>query len=339
MRTRRPFTARPAAAASVLFSIALLAFFPAHAETQEIVEKIPQRVYFSMSGEIPPIEERRTIASLPEIYYTTVSDRQPIVRVENPEEAHSLVEIEAEEISEGVAIRVRLIREGEEVYSDDFPYTGNIDTLLAFVDQSSNGMSGYLSLVEPKVIVAEEVQDTELRQMVQKIDFADKTAKPFELTLWLSGLTRNFDFDMQPADRFSIFPLNLEAAWFPSRNIGIKVSLLFDYFDISGDTDFEPNLFIFPGVGFQYRTLGRITAGFGVTQYFGGVIANGEFSFIPLTAFEPSLGVNITPWLGVKVRFGFGLNTSFFFGGGDSSFATDYNLVFSIGSLGLTVRF
>ncbi|MFP4564830.1 MAG: hypothetical protein ACLFRY_16140 [Spirochaetia bacterium] len=339
MTIRRLFITRPAAAASVLFTIALLTFFPAPAGAQEIVEKIPQRVYFSMTGEIPPIEERGTIASLPEIYYTTVSDRQPIVRVEEPDNAHSLVEIEAEEIPGGVAVRVRLIRQGEEVYFDDFPYTGDIDVLLAFVDRSSKGMSGYLGLVEPKVIVAEEVQDAELRQMVQKIDFADKTAESIELTVWLNGLSRNFTYDMQPIDRFSIFPINLEAAWFPSRNIGIKAALLFDYFDISGDADFVPNLFIFPGIGFQYRTLGRIIAGFGITQYFGGVIANGGFSFIPLTTFEPSLGVNITPWLGVKVRFGFGLNTGFFFGAGEPDTSTDYNMLFSIGALGLTVRF
>lgn len=339
MKPKPMFRPSVAGLLCICFLITLFTAFPASSGAQEIVEKIPQRVYFSMSGEIPPIEERKTIASLPEIYYSTVSNRQPIVRVEEAEEAHSLIEIEAEAISGGVAVRVRLLRQGEEVYSDDFPYTGDIDTLLAFVDRSSGRMSGYLGLVEPKIIIAEEVQDTELRQMVQKIDFADRTAKPFELTLWLSGLSRNFDDYMQPVDRFSIFPLDLEAAWFPSRNIGIKVSLLFDYFDIASDADLAPNLFIFPGIGFQYRTLGRITAGFGITQYFGGVIANGGFSFIPLTTFEPSLGVNITPWLGIKVRFGFGLNTGFFFGGGESGIAYEYNLVFMIGSMGLTIRF
>ena len=324
-------------AAAVLLFVCLGA-----AGAQEIVEKIPQRVYFAMYGEIPPIEERKTLASLPEIYYTTISAQQPIIRVEEADKAHSTVEIGAEPLpGGGVSISVFLLKEDEPVYSDDFPYTGDIDALLRFVDDSSRAVSGYLGLVEPEVIVAEEVEDTELRQMVRKIDFADRTAKPFEITLWLSGLSRNFDDNMFPQDRFSVFPITLEGAWFFSRNSGIKVALMFDYMDIvsSIDLDSEPNFFILPGIGFQYRTLGRITAGLGITQYFGGVFTDGGFSFVPLTTFEPSIGVNILPWMALKVKFGFGLNTGIFFGMMDNLGVYNYAVVFTIASLGLTVRF
>jgi hypothetical protein len=322
--------------------VVLICLYAGAVGAQEIVEKIPQRVFFTMHGEIPPIEERKTIASLPEIYYTTISSQQPIIRVEKAEEAHSVVEIGAEPLpGGGVSLSVFLLQEEGPIYSDDFPYTGNIDTLLRFVDDSSRDMSGYLGLVEPEVIVAEEVEDTELRQMVQKIDFADQTAKPFEVTLWLSGLSRNFTNYMFPIDRFSVFPIALEGAWFLSRNSGVKVAFMFDYMDIVSDIDLdtEPNFFIFPGIGFQYRTLGRIAAGFGITQYFGGVFVNSGFSFIPLTTFEPSIGVNILPWMAVRFKFSFGFNTGIIFGMMDTLGIYNYGVVFTIAALGITVRF
>jgi len=97
-----------------------------------------------------------------------------------------------------------------------------------------------------------------------------------------------------------ILPFFADALWFPSKNHGMLFSLMTDVRDSDGDPDTE--VLLFPGIGYSYRTLGRVAAGFDFSLYGGHVFGLEETSFYTLMSISPSVSYNFTPSLGMTCK-------------------------------------
>ena len=296
---------RPRERARILvFALGAVFFtcFPWRIQARE--ELIPRRVYIGLEGNIPAGADSLVVKNLPDALYAAVSDRQPIVRVHRRGEAHSVILVSADPGEAGMSLEITLSRpDGTVLFTSSHLFDGDFSKYLAFIEKTASETAQLVPMVEPEVRIIEEVEDETVRRMVEEIDFADRMASRFTLTLWMSGYLRDFNDFTNPVHRFSVFPIILDAAWHYNRTGGITASLYFD--SVDADFDGTADFFFFPGVGIYYRTLGRVSAGFGLQLFLGPVFRGTGTTLGSLLLFYPALVVNITPKIAVKTRFGF----------------------------------
>jgi len=363
--------------ASCLMLAALLA--PAHG--QELT-RIPRRVAFVREGarETLTPDQRALTGGLADYLYTSIAARQPIVRVEDREAAHSTVLVVTRREGRGAQVEVELIEDGRttETTSLLLADSGNeLAEYTRFVEQTAAAFAPHLDLVEPVVESAELGEEEALREVVRETDYADKLDRRFELTLWLSGLSRVYhdplvDNPSTLATRdFSVFPLILDASYYLSRTFGLTFSFYFDYGDFfafdmveedTGGGEFEPagrarstNVFLLPGLGVSYRTLGLFSAQFGAVFYYGAVYVDADDPVGPIggagdtgwlsysfLSFNSGLAWNFHPRVSVRTRFGFSydIRQLIFMDSGVIPYEMSYNGVFfNFFALGVSYRF
>jgi hypothetical protein len=336
----------------------------------QMLERIPRRVVFIQEGDYDFQDpDRKALGEgFVDYLYTSISKLQPIVRVDDPDIAHSRVIVIFRSEAESVRIEVVLEEEGRSPMSQDYLWGPDDETMegyTAFIEETAVAFAPHLDLVIPEVEAVDFSEVKKLVEVKEQMDYADLLNKRWELTLWFSGVNRVFHDpvrdDPETLDtRFSLFPISFDVAYYFNRNLGIYASLFFDYSDFFafGTIDEDPdgpvdkarseNLFLLPGVGFSYRTLGLFSAQFNVGFYYGFVSVvpidssdigdSGEqlwFGYSSL-AISSILAWNFTPTFALKTKIGINLDLVNMFKGEGAPYSMDYNgfflTFFSIGT-------
>ena len=289
----------------------------------------------------------------PEMLYELITTLQPVVRVANPENAHSSIVCEAKpHASEGehdsldivFGIERQGMRIAEEERQLSLPPTHEryIDTLEGVAEIFASD----LGKMDPKIVLSEIETDRETEAVLDQILFEAANATSFEAGLWIGIASKNIGSD-ENADIHFTFPLHYvaELSWFPSEHHGITGNFLFTRNDMysqgndptSDDDDAATmNSLFMPGIGYTFRTLGRIAGGLflgysaGLLQVealepadIGGgeILQEGatETAFAHFFTIRPVLSYSITPNWSVKSSVVFFLDPALF-SGGDTQF-------------------
>ena len=260
----------------------------------------------ALESAIPPLYR-----NAPEILYRLITSSQPVVRVENPENAHSTISTRlrargntatggpgraGSEGSEGskangsVGLTFTLSGKAGEplTFERELPVPPSHDEYEAVLGEAVELFTPELGRVEPEVKISAIETDEETEELLDEIMFQESTAAPFETGLWIGIASKGISGDEDANIEF-VFPTHYvaEFSWFPSKNHGITGNLLFavnDFFTLGevpasdGDDAASRNTLIFPGAGYTYRTLGRLSGGF----FFGY-----SAGFVRIEALEP----------------------------------------------------
>ncbi len=255
---------------------------------EEVIPRIPRRVLFDLER-LEPANAPDTMLGtaperLPDFLYTRVSQLQPVVRVFDTTEAHSVVTTEVGASDGSVAVVLR--ESGAELARYRFDPGGGIPAFTGFVTDTAAALAPRLGFVAPEVVVVFDSDQDERGQIVRDVVLADRLASRFEFTLWLSGLMRNIDTNQDiDGARVALDPFALEASWFLRRNLGLTAALWIHYSDFlyfgrtvdgQGAQGLLNSFFLLPGVGVTYRTLQRVSGSAGVTLYAGPVWVTNE---------------------------------------------------------------
>jgi hypothetical protein len=337
---------------------------------------IPRRVYFSQTSSVAAMDEQRQAltGAILDYLYTSIAALQPIVRMDDPERAHSSVLVDLASEGEAVRIRVSLSENTQVQVERDFrllTLDQDLNDYTRFINDTASVFAPYLDLVKPEVRESEFSDEKAMIEVVEETDFAEKLNKRFEITLWLSGLTQVFheptvaqpeQISIRP---FTVFPIVIDAAYYFSRSFGIYISLFSDYndffaFDTIRDIDDtlldkaeSKTLFLLPGIGITYRTLGYLSAQFNAAFYYGwarvealddvgGVADAGEIAWINYSFLSLSfiLGWNILPEVAVKTKFGMNIDMVHLFLMESYPYEFDHNgIFFNFFSIGASYRF
>ncbi len=337
---------------------------------------IPRRVYFSQTSSVAAMDEERQAltGAILDYLYTSIAALQPIVRVEESERAHSSVLVDLASEGEAIRIRVSLSENRQVLVARDFQlFTLDQDLkgYTNFINDTASVFAPYLDLVKPEVREVDFSDEKAMIEVVEETDFTEKLNKRFEITLWLSGLTQVFheptvaqseQISIRP---FTVFPISIDAAYYFGRSFGLYLSFYSDYndffaFEIIRDIDDRPldkadskTLFLLPGIGITYRTLGYFSAQFNVGFYYGwarvealddvgGVADAGEIAWVNYSFLSLNfiLCWNILPEVAVKTKFGMNMDLVHLFLMDSIPYDFDYNgIFFNFFSIGASYRF
>jgi len=337
---------------------------------------IPRRVFFSQTSNVEGIDEERQAltGALVDYLYTTIAALQPIVRVQGSERAHSSVLVDLAMDGETVKIQVALRDKNQIQVARDFRLVTvdrGLDEYTEFINETARVFAPYLELVKPEVREVDFSDEKAMVEIVEETDFTEKLNKRFEITLWLSGLTQVFhdptvaepeQISMRP---FTVFPIIIDAAYYFGRSFGLYLSFYSDFneffaFEIIRDIDdnaldkaASKALFLLPGIGITYRTLGYLSAQFNVAFYYGwarvealdnvaGVADAGEIAWINYSMLSLNfiLGWNMLPEVAIKTKFGMNMDIVHLILMDSIAYEFDYNgIFFNFFSIGASYRF
>jgi len=326
----------------LLILIVLAAAVAASAPAQEGTAKVLRAVYFppAQSDAALDGEAEALVKGTPEMLATSIASLQPFSRADSADSARSVVTTAASPAGDGrMTLRVRLLEAGtlkSEAEKEFSTRALDLASFRAFLSDTSARFAPLLGLVSPEEDILKVTTQQELIKAVKETDYLDQLDKRLELTLWTTGLLRiidNTSMNSSNSSNFAfgldILPLMFEADWFFSRDLGLQFSF---FFNDSNAYDFGQNsrylaygVFIFPGVGFVYRTLGTISAELAITLSAGWiyltatsgnvvdqnsnvVLAQGSSKWsglIPRFRISPSLVWSITPEVALKGALGF----------------------------------
>jgi hypothetical protein len=328
--------------AFIAAALMLAALSPAAFGQDGLYAKIPQRVYFV------PVQQNggptdAVLAAIPDYLYTTISARQPIVRVANPSNAGAVVTVSESTAKKG-GVTVRLMENGREVDRSEFS-GGDYAELSSFVERTAESFAKHLGFVEPKIVRASE----STAGLIRRVQRADEYARPTELSLDVAGVLRFNPSRVAGSGALILdpFPVVFSLTRYRTRNFGF-VGSLWSYYGNSfsfGQTEtsrtagLTRSLFILPGIGVMYRSLGDVYATFSARFYGGyGYVTNttserigsdNTGSFIPfldpgasksiffmLLHFSSDVGYNLTPRLALRTGLSFDIHPTVFFGEG-----------------------
>ncbi len=269
---------------------------------------IPRRIFFQVDPDFP--------AMIAEILYTRLTEFQPIVAVDDTNLQHNSIVITREDDN------VLFILTEEDIPADTRSYPKSIltsyEALSEFCGETARQWSGFLTMVPP--VLDEELID-ERNRINEEIDLELQLAKDFQITLWLP-VNIHLDFNQSNGENIAgtltyFWPLGAEFNWFMKENVGLTGSFIYEY--SPGDTE-NINRFV-PGVGFIFRTLGRVSAEFGVRlDLYLSHITNStasSWNIYPILEIAPAISWNITKSFSVKALiFGYGLDFTSMFGEG-----------------------
>ena len=215
-----------------------------------------------------------------QMLFALINVKQPVIAA-SENEAHSTIRTRIEPAEGGTSIRFALSR-GEEEYGEEgvaesigvIPEAERNRSYNEFLNRSADEFARYLGRVAPEVRIQELAVDEETREVLDELLFTESMIKPFEASLWLGLATKRAGGDDDRGDPYYLhFPRHYfgEFTWFPVPNHGVSGTLFLEYsdflshanlagaFETDGRSD---NLYILPGLGYTYRTLGRFSAGF-----------------------------------------------------------------------------
>lgn len=298
---------------------------------------------------------------LPAILYARLARRVPLVVSDPEDEPHNRIIINS---GDGVSVILE-DRDGV-VDSRDFPPEIAEDPMAAAeaFDLLAKDWEPLLDLVPPDVAQELRVQRTELES---EVSFEEQLITPFQATLWLPISARQILLTEGSGDGRTeskwlwLWPLRADLAWYFRENLGVVGSLRFEHgrqISFGADIDNKPldttSTIMMAGLGIQIRTLGKLSAEFGISTHFGAVrvkaeenlvkpaLAAGESTwvFYPVLSFEPAMVWSPTPKLSVKFRIlefdlglaGMGGNQSSSYGTGEST------VIFNLLQVGVAYR-
>ncbi len=338
---------------------------------------IPQRLFFEkVPAEL--VRQDPALDQLPDYIYTAIAAIQPILQVGDPAEANSIVTFSAR----GSALEVRLERDGKIEAVEQLPDPGRERGVPGFVDRTARRFAPLLQFVAPKIVrVAgpEAVDTVAVQKLTDAVREADRYAIPHELSLWGSGIvffSTSSGLSARKTFTVNIVPATLDFAWYLTRNFGLVGSVWTYYgedmtFGRQQNSDgpgYVRGLFLLPGVGVTYRTLGQFFGSFSATAYAGYArITNitpeaigksdnsGSFTpflapgeslsiFYPLVTLAAGVGYNFSPAFALQTRVEVDFTPAAFYGnaGAYSSlvYPTDGSgAFFRLLEVGLTYRF
>ncbi|MDF1568813.1 MAG: hypothetical protein P1P77_12410 [Spirochaetaceae bacterium] len=298
---------------------------------------------------------------LPSILYARLTRRVPLVVSGPDDEPHNRIIINTGEV-----LSVSLEDRDGVVDSRDFPPEIAEDSMAAAeaFDLLAKDWEPLLDLVPPDVTQELRVQRTELES---EVSFEDQLITPFQATLWLPISARQILLTEGSRDSRTdskwlwLWPLRADLAWYFQENLGVVGSLRFEHgrhisfgSDIYGNPLDTVSTIMMAGIGMQVRTLGRLSAEFGITAHFGAVrvkaeetlvkpaLAAGESTwvFYPMLSFEPAMVWSPTPKLSVKFRIlEFNLGLDGLGGTEDAPYGTgESTILFNLFQLGAAYR-
>lgn len=265
---------------------ALALVLAAGADAQAPLEKIPRPVYFPPARIEAPLDKEGAvlIAGTPEMLATLIAESQPFSRTDSADSARSVVAVSAVPGPTGnVTIAIQLVEAGEvkSQSTRDFASSSlDLASFKDFVDGAASRLAPSLGPVEPLARALDVSAQKEFVRVAPETDPVDELDKRLDFTLWASGLLRLLDstgVDRNGSFYFGldILPLIAEANWFFSRNIGVQLSFYFNdtnAFDFGHGSRYNAyGLFLFPGVGIIFRTLGEISGEVGFTLSAGWI--------------------------------------------------------------------
>jgi len=250
---------------------------------------IPRRIRIvDPDGKIPPM--------IPDILYAHLTLRIPLVISGTDEEPHNTIKLEA-----GDRFYITLADRNAIVNRQDYPLEilNNPVAAAEAFDEIAVEWKPFLGLVQPDVAEELEIRREELEA---EVSFEEKLNTPFQLTLWLP-LAARYSIVTDGENRKNkwnyLWPLRTDITWYFTDNLGISGSFRFEYgnhLSFAADTNYNALdttvLMLMPGIGLQVRTIGKVSAEFGISFFFG---------FIKITANEdadkPSLAAGESTWM------------------------------------------
>jgi hypothetical protein len=249
----------------------------------------PRTVYFAPARSSAALdgEGMALLERMPEMLATTIAVRQPIARSASADGARSVITVAAASSTRGrVSVTVSLLEEGA-VKSETRREFGSRSLDLAPLQGFMEDTAARLApLLQPVEALTETQKLMESRQFIETTREADELLaldKRWEFSLWMSGFLRIIDNTAMDSGGSYYFdaglgPLIADATWFFNREMGVQLSL---FFNESSAFDFGANsrsraygIFLFPGVGIVYRTVGRVSAEYTATLSAGWVYVN-----------------------------------------------------------------
>jgi hypothetical protein len=321
---------------------AFAAAIAAAAGAQETtLDKIPRPVYFPAARIEAPLDAEGTalVAGVPEMLATLIAEGQPFTRTDSADTARSVVTVSAASGGSGrVTVAISLVEDGEVKSQSTRDFAVSAVDLVSFRDfvaGTAARLAPSLGPVEPVARALELSAQRELVRVSPQKDPVEELDKRFDLTLWASGLLRVMDSTGVDRSGFyfglDILPLIAEASWFFSPNLGLQLSFYFNdtnAFDFgNGSRHNAYGLFLFPGAGLVFRTLGEVSGEVGFTFSLGWirltatsgdvvdrqgtvVLSEGSSVWSGLTArlrVSPAVSWNITPSVAIKAGLGLDL--------------------------------
>jgi hypothetical protein len=273
---------------NILIGLVLAAAIVASATAQETPAKVLRAVYFTpaQSGGVLDKEGQALVRGAPEMLATTIATLQPFNRAESAATARSVVSVIASPATAGkVSVRIQLLESGTVKSQSVREISAMPLDFVAFqtlINDTAARFAPFLGPVDPETDVLKvTAQQQVVRAAQEETDYLTQLDKRLEFTLWLSGLLRLLDSTgMDTSARtfsfgLDLLPLTLEADWFFSRYLGLQFSFFFNdsnAYDFGKDSRHNAyGLFLFPGVGLIYRTLGEISAEFAITLSVGWI--------------------------------------------------------------------
>ncbi len=335
-----------------IFTLILLAVFLGSFPLSAGETLIPRRIrIIDSNGNLPPM--------IPDILYAHLASRIPLVISGPGEEPHNTILLES-----GDRFYITLKDRNEIVDRQDYPLEilNNPVTAAEAFDKIAAEWEPSLGLVQPDVTEELEIRREELEA---EISFEEKLNTPFQLTLWMPLAARQSivtDGDNRKNKWNYLWPLRTDIIWFFTDNLGISGSFRFEYGDhisFTGDINYNALdstvLMLMPGIGLQVRTIGKISAEFGVSFFMGFVqvtanesslspaLAAGESTWVlyPVLSLEPAIVWSPTADWSVKARIlGLQLGLAGLSGGQEGAgFGTAHNtLILNYFQLGAAYR-
>jgi hypothetical protein len=312
----------------------------APAAAQAAIDKVPRPVYFAPAQVDPSMgkESAALIGGTPEMLATSIAALQSFDRVDAVGRARSVVTVTSGVSGGAVTVTIQLLESGAVKTRASQAFAAASIELAAFrsfIDDTAARLAPSMDPVTPEADLLKVSSQKEMVQAVKETDYLDQLDKRWEFTLWMSGLLRMADstgVDSQARRAYfglDILPLIAEADWFFGRNLGLQFSFYFNdtsAFDFGHDSRYNAyGLFLFPGIGLIYRTLGEISAEYAITfsagwiylsatsgdvvdQNSNVVLAKGSSTWSRLAGrirISPALLWSITPAVALKAGIGF----------------------------------
>ena len=292
------------------------------------------------------------------ILYSSLTRQVPLV-VSGPEDVpHNTIVMER-----GESLVLTLEDRDGVVDRREFPPGFPVDPsdAAAAFDELAVDWAVHLDLVAPDV-----AQDLEVlrEELTGEISFEERLITPFQATLWLPVAARQLvltDGNDGSSRWIWQWPLRGDFAWYFTENLGATASFRFEYgthisFGVNNNQDplETRNLILLPGLGLQLRTLGRLSAEFGISLFMGTVRIVAEeplfvpslntgdvlWVFYPVLSFEPSIVWSPYERWSVKFRVAeFHLGLGGMGGSESSAYGTSENtIIMNFLQLGLAYR-
>ena len=327
--------------ARLLVPALALALSAAAGAQETALDKIPRPVYFPAAGIEATLdaEGAALVAGAPEMLATLIAESQPFTRADSADTARSVVAVSAVAGASGsVTVGIELI-EGGDVKSRstrDFAVSSiDLASFKDFVAGTAARLAPSLGPVEPLARALDVSAQREFVRVSPQKDPAEELDKRFDLTVWASGLLRVMDSTGVDKNGFyfglGILPLIAEGRWFFSPNLGVQLSFYCNYtnaFDFGNGSRYKAHgLFLFPGAGLVFRTLGEVSGEVGFTFSLGWirltatsgdvvdrlgtvVLTQGDSAWSSLAVrlrVSPAVSWNITPSVAIKAGLGLDL--------------------------------